>query len=84
MFILSLLNAWKMNKETTVTIFKQSDLWRFEIESGKYKLAGFGESQDEAEQKAYFALTGIPNYDTIHIVYKDGKKPKPIMVKESK
>jgi hypothetical protein len=71
-----------MNEQTTVTIFKQSNLWRFEIESGKYKLAGFAENLEEAEQKAFFALTGIPNYDTIHIVYKDGKRPKPIMTKE--
>jgi len=71
-----------MVQETTLTIFKQSDLWRFEIESGKYKIAGFGESQQEAEDKAHFALTGIPNTGTIHSVYVDGKKPAPAVKKE--
>jgi len=73
-----------MIKETNIVIFKKSNIWRFEIKCGSYSIAGIGNSIEDAEKKAYSALTGMPNHDTIHIVYKDGKKPKPIMAKESK
>ena len=70
-----------MIKETKITIFKKANIWRFEIESGKYKVAGFGDTLQEAEDKAYFALTGIPNHGTIHSVYIDGKPVKPAVPK---
>lgn len=39
-------------------------------------ISGLAESLEKAENKAYFALTRIPNNGTIHSVYVDGKAVK--------
>jgi dihydroxyacetone kinase-like predicted kinase len=53
-----------------------NNFWRFDIKAGKYMISGLAESLEKAENKAYFALTRIPNNGTIHSVYVDGKAVK--------
>lgn len=64
-------------EDVKMIIFKKADRWRFEIECGNYKLAGYGEDFPDAELKAYKALTGLPKHGTIHIHYPEGKSVLP-------
>ena len=64
-------------EEVHIKIFKKTDLWRFEIEYGNYKIAGNGLDFNDAELNAYKALTGLPEHGTIHLHYLDGKKVLP-------
>lgn len=60
-------------EEVHIHLFRKSDRWRFEIECGNYKLAGYGNDFEDAELQAYKALTVIPNRGIIHMYYPEGK-----------
>jgi hypothetical protein len=62
-----------MPDEVKIIYSVKSNKHRFEIIFGKYKIAGLANSLNEAEEKANFALTGLPEHGRIHSVYEDGK-----------
>jgi hypothetical protein len=64
-------------KEAHIRYFLKENLYRFEITYGKYKVAGFGRDLQEAEDKAQFALSGLPRHNMVHSIYECAKTPKP-------
>ena len=63
-----------IKEDVIVKIFEKADRWRFEIECGKYRLAGYGDGFDNTELLAYKTLKAIPNHGTIHVYYPEGKE----------
>lgn len=59
----------KMDNEVIINIYKKADRWRFDAICGKYRLGGFGESIEDAEDKALFAIKGIPNQGVVHVFH---------------
>lgn len=59
--------------EAKIYFYEVAEKWRFDIEIGKYRIGGFGSTIEEAEKKADFALTGVPNHDIVHRMYLNGK-----------
>ena len=59
-------------QEVTIKFFRQFDKWRFFIEFGKYRVGGMAENLSDAEKKAEFALSGLPEYGIINRVYEGG------------
>jgi hypothetical protein len=71
-------------KELQIRYFIKEDKYRFEITYDKYKVAGYGRDLQEAEDKAQFALSGLPPHDMVHSIYKCGKKPTPRKIRDEK
>ena len=69
----------KMSEKLEVNIryFIQQDKYRFEVTYDKYKVAGFGRDLQEAENKAQFALSGLPPHNMVHSIYECAKTPQP-------
>lgn len=65
------------NKEANILYFVKDELYRFEITLNKYKVAGYGRDLQEAENKAHFALSGLPSHNMVHSIYECNKTPTP-------
>ena len=48
------------------------------ISAGKYQVQGCSDSLESAESDAHKALNIIPANGTVHSIYKNGKKVKPV------
>ena len=59
-------------QDVIIKFFRHNDIWRFSIEYGKYKVGGTGESLEQVEEKADFALSGLPEYGINNRVYEGG------------
>jgi hypothetical protein len=59
-------------QEVIIRFYRHFNKWRFSIECGKYRIGGMANGLSEAEQKADFALSGLPEYGIINRVYEGG------------
>jgi hypothetical protein len=74
----------KMSEKNEVHIryTLKKNFYRFEINYQKYKVAGFGRDLQEAEDKAQFALSGLPPHNMVHSIYECAKTPKKRKIKD--
>lgn len=68
--------------ELQIRYFIHQGKYRFEITYDKYKVAGFGRDLQEAENKAHFALSGLPPHNMVHSIYECNKTPTPRKIKD--
>jgi hypothetical protein len=67
------------NLEYSTIIFEENkgkQYWY--ILAGKYQVQGCSDSLESAESDAHKALNIIPANGTVHSIYKNGKKVKPV------
>ena len=63
---------------STITFKKNNDMQHWHIVAGKYQAHGFSKDLESAEIDAYKALGMMPSSGTVHCIYKDGKRVKPV------
>ena len=63
---------------STIVFEENNGKQHWYISAGNYQSRGRSDTLESAEIDASKALNTIPNHGTVHCIYKNGKKVKPI------